>query len=154
MTLGQRFKVLFNKRHIVRIYIFGNDRRIGEHYVIPDKDNTVTIDNKKYTLTQDAYHYQKGIPTYIFADNKVTPVNIFDVPKTDKLTAEDFKSITDSKIIQQIVDEMDDESAPKELLILGGAMLLGFVVLGYLMMTSLEGIEQMLQEIINRGGFE
>ena len=131
----------FMKHKAVKIILIDDDKRIKSKFVIPEA-KTVTITGKTFTLTQEATYYSEGVPTYVFSNNNIAPL---DVERSETLPI-DLNTILQSHIGRDIANASKGNKMELTV-ILSGVMIIGLVYIYYLMNKNFNGLNEQIEAI-------
>ena len=137
----------FHKETAVKAIIFTKDKRIKTYYTKPE-GNTITINNKSYTINDQDWFINDNFPTYVFNDSDAQPKNPL-INKADPvMTPDDFNTAISSKVAKEIFDASGKGMDTATLsLILSFITLAAVGVVGYLFMTNFEQLSLTINEI-------
>ena len=137
----------FYKDAAVKAIIFTKDKRIKTYYTKPE-GNTITINNKSYTLNDNDWFINDNFPTYIFNDSDAQPKNPLINKSAPVMTPDDFNTAISSKVAKEIFDASGKGMDTATLSLLVSFITLAAVgVVGYLFMTNFEQLSTTINEI-------
>jgi hypothetical protein len=137
----------FNKNKAVKAIIFNKDKRIKTYYVNPE-GNTITINEKSYTLNEQDWFLSDGFPTYVFNDTDAQPKNPLNNKAAPVMTPDDFNTAISSKVAKEIFDASGKGTDMATIsMIISFVSILATGVVGYLVSTNFEQITITINEI-------
>jgi hypothetical protein len=144
------YKVLF-KHKVVRYIMNYKDGRSVIAYAIPTENGDIKIGNGLYHLGERKGSYYKGVPTYIFKDGRIDPINPLDAEES-VYPASYYDTGINSNVISEVFKTAKEDKPQLSMLFMIGAMVVGFIVLWYMLDTRLDEIWESLEPIRGAGG--
>ena len=148
MTINERLILLFNKKRAVCITTITKDRRQHIKYAIPNPDRTVDLPNGTISINTDSYVYNgRMVPTYYFMENKATCIDILETKDQNHITSAELKSIANTKVVTDTLNSNVTSNVEKLLPLILFIMIAGFAVIGYLLITELNSVMELLRNV-------
>ena len=148
MSIRERLLLRFKKNQVVKVYILEDDRRMHTFYDLPRKDGTINIDGGKYKLDKNNFVYEKGIPAYFFQKQDPTALPLYKHDTKMEITATELRDYVDSGLGREAVNGLKDEdSVMKVMVMLIVLVIVGFAIMGYLMMSEIGTLRELLNEV-------
>jgi hypothetical protein len=137
----------FSKDKAVKAIIFSKDKRIKTYYANP-LSNTITLNNKSYTINDNDWFISEGFPTFVYNDQSAEPQNPLKVKLQPVMSPEDFNVAISSKVAKEIFDASSNKLDSGTIgLILSFITLVGLGALYYVFNEKFTAMMQLLAEI-------
>ena len=137
----------FNKNKAVKAIIFSKDKRIKTYYANPES-NTITLNNKSYTINDDDWFISDGFPTFVYNDQSAEPQNPIKAKLEPVMSPEDFNVAISAKVAKEIFDASNNKMDAGAIgLILSFITLAGLGALYYVFNEKFTAMMQLLTEI-------
>ena len=144
-TFKERFNLRFNRSKVVRLVIYGNDRRLRERIVIPDSNGQVRLDGMLFIIDENSFFLKNGIPTYTYKSEDSTPLDMaVDMTSQTAMSSDLLAKTVDSAVYSSIINDHKKDNPPMMMLIMILIMVAGFGIIGYLMFEQMETLNQLL----------
>ena len=150
MTFKEKLLIKFKRNKVVRIRVYQKDHRISEYIDIP-KNKQITIESGTYVITQSNFFFEKGIPTYSYAEDDASPIDPSAILKGNgkqSISAPEIKKLVESHLVQKVLDAASDKNEnPNILLIAVAAVGIISAIGSYLVYTEAMEIMQLIREM-------
>lgn len=145
LVLLVTIKVLRRRHHIKAIIVYP-DRRVKTFWRKPD-GNTVTINERSYTITKDDIFLTANVPTYLYQAEQPEPINPLNANKS-LWTSQEFNTAIEAKVAREIFNAVDKKlDAGTIAMIVGGLTIIVVAVIAYMGNETLQTIMSQLREI-------
>lgn len=151
MNIQQWYLKTFRRSEIVRLIHTDVDKRISVKYILQTEKNKIQIGEKSFLLTHEKINYLEGIPTVFTNYKTAEPLDILDVQNTI-YTPEKFNTAITAQVVKELfaATKMKKLQDISTMLSIGILLVCGYSL--YMMMTKLDEIMNILQQLQTVGG--
>lgn len=138
----------FRKGQCVVAMVYSQDRRAKLHYIIP-KNDTITINNHSWMLSENDMFLYKGIPHYVLTTKNAEPVKINPLNEDNTYkSAKDYNTAISSAVAREIfLSTKRGFDSGVLSLILTGVLLVAFIFVAYTGSNILTELQTKITEI-------